>query len=73
MYHATDEGEVLSITSETGVRQGDPAAIVLYAITVHEVAGGIRARFPQVLIVQLADERHHRVVPTDSLVSVGSE
>ena len=25
-------------------------------ITVHEVADGIRARFPQVLIVQLADD-----------------
>ncbi len=56
LLFATDKGEVLSIPSATGVRQGDPAAMMLYAVGVQSSVDRARARFPGVCIGPMADD-----------------
>ncbi|KAA0145994.1 hypothetical protein FNF29_08308 [Cafeteria roenbergensis] len=56
LLFATDEGEVFELKSNRGVRQGDPAAGALFAIAVHPLVDEVRRAFPDVLILQMADD-----------------
>ena len=56
LFYAADDGETYMIKSTTGVRQGDPAAMLLYAMTVQPVVDRVRARHPEVVILQMADD-----------------
>ncbi|KAA0146323.1 hypothetical protein FNF31_07809 [Cafeteria roenbergensis] len=56
LLFATDEGEVFELESNRGVRQGDPAAGALFAIAVHPLVDEVRRAFPDVLILQMADD-----------------
>ncbi|KAA0153226.1 hypothetical protein FNF29_03415 [Cafeteria roenbergensis] len=56
LFFATDEGEVFELESNRGVRQGDPAAGALFAIAVHPLVDEVRRAFPDVLILQMADD-----------------
>ncbi|KAA0161253.1 hypothetical protein FNF27_08171 [Cafeteria roenbergensis] len=56
LLFATDEGEVFELKSNRGVCQGDPAAGALFAIAVHPLVDEVRRAFPDVLILQMADD-----------------